>query len=244
MYWDSIGVAFEMMKKGYTVYGACTLLMFVVVDGSWFLALRLLSQPLPWQMGHRPPAPPLPNWSLIVFIGLRIVFNLFLIGLVSLGAAQLRDGKIDLNSLFAPLSRLAAALLAATVLLLPELPQTLMPYLPSAHGAQESFARLGTETLLTLGGDWVLYGPFLLAATAAVLTNRGVFGAFIETFRRLRWKALMLCVVAAVANLVAQLGLIACLVGELFTFSIVTNVAAVHYLAYFPLTETYRSDSP
>ncbi|HWD39605.1 MAG TPA: hypothetical protein VG944_12205 [Fimbriimonas sp.] len=248
VYWDSMRLAFEMLRCAWGTYALGTLLFLgiTIVCGMAASAFSVYSEVnygtrfIPGQV------PTIRTWSYVIQALQQVVANVLLLCLISLGVGHIKRGSASIRDFFQPFRKIGNTVVVACVLSLPGFLWVCVSMI-TQHGLLKSnFSDWAVEdflvTFLIAAVWWVLVqGPLLVAATAA-LTSKRPIDRISVAFQRMGWKSVAFGLLYLVATLYSFLGLMGCGIGILFTFGISSNVVALHYAYFFPEEFTQQPD--
>jgi len=176
-----------------------------------------------------------------------------LVGLVCIGVKDARGETIKISNIFQPLANFGPSAACAGLILVPIIVLTLallgaigtndapvptaLPPVPTGLGLAAISLSAGALIFFV-----IMIGPFILAATHCAMTGANAWTSLRSSFKKLGPHMLSFAALLFLAFLASGLGAIRFYVGMVVTFTIGTNVIALHYTYFFPIEEPAIED--
>jgi hypothetical protein len=237
VYFDTIGIAFDMLRSAWGIYAASSLLIVAVWFGVIFGLGILLLGTAPAAMfdpSHQSAA--LAPTILVSVVG-QFFQGMVQICLMSVALRHALGNAPEITDLFMPFQRFGRTVAATGILMIPGLLGNLGRLALPAPDPRNPLS--GMTTIFALSGGllifWLLVGGGIyLGAAAVAFSDLPIGKAFTEAFRRLGWQLPLLSGLYIIAGIVSAVGIFACCIGIIATLPIAYIVIALHYCYYFP----------
>ncbi len=229
-----------MIKADWGVYITCSVIcaavIFAVAIGLDFVTLGSLAGG-GLKVGVNPFANPL---FFAGQVGTQFIYMFVILSLIGVGVRHAMGNWPTVGDLFLPFKRFGRSAATVLVYMVPAILLDLVQMFSPTVGAMRGNPGLGmlsafSGIYLIIFLIWLfISGPMYLGASAAMFSDMPVLEAYKQGFMRPGAHGILLSILVFVASILSGLGAILCCVGVIFTFPIVTNVVALHYIYYFP----------
>jgi hypothetical protein len=241
VYWDSLGIATNMILSNFWTYVGSTLIfmlclfvcalpLYIILFGAFFAS-----------MGSGRSAFPV---SPLIMLGPQLVLQFAgvfaQLCLIAVGVKNAQGQRASIEDFFIPFRSFGKT--CKTCLLVSAIPMALAVVIALLEVmAGQNMVGLaiiaGISLICSLVFYVTVYATLLLAATAAVFTGREAIDCTREVYAKLGANTVTFGVLIALSFIASSLGALACGIGLLVSYPIATNVIALHYCYCFPSRE-------
>jgi|GEM_PF-3239967 len=233
VYWDTIGLAWQMIQANMSVYVVSSILV-LVITAAMVGAVQV------FMLGAMTAGSTVALIAGSVVAGLiqALVSAFLLVGFICLGVRHARGEYIQIGDIFQPFRNFGPTAGVVAALVVSQVPGLIGSALLAAYMRSGSFGLLIVSIVFLVLGFLIFlgcYGPILLAATHSAMTGAKAPESLSEAFSKVRSNILSLGFLTMAAMICSGLGVFACCIGMVVTYPIAPNVLALHYTYYFPL---------